>query len=123
MRHVGVERRAEEGEAAGDGRLHVGPKAQRPPRHLRHAGKAAIELDRVEFLAVAADEIHHRLQHGILRMAFEELVAEEIIARLFGRGAAKRIDQAVLGDAGRARLGEVGHQQRAAHVDARDWRP
>src|SRR5215203_7393267 len=81
MRHVGVERRAEEGEPAGYRRLHVGAEPERAPRHLGHAGKAAIQLDSVEFLAVALDEVHDRLQHGVLRMAFIKLVADEIIAR------------------------------------------
>src|SRR5258705_12671427 len=34
MRHIGVDRRAEEGEPAGHGRLHVGTKPDRPPRNL-----------------------------------------------------------------------------------------
>src|SRR5438105_2675849 len=83
MRHIGVERRAEEGEASGDGRLDIGSKAERSPRHLGYARKAAIQLDGVEFLAVALDKVHHRLQHRVLRMAFIKLVADEIIARLF----------------------------------------
>src|SRR5215510_4661571 len=104
MRHVAVEWRAEEGEAAGNGRLHVGPEAERAPRHLGYDGKAAIELDGVEFPAVAFHEVHDRLEHRILRMALEELVADQIVARLFGRGAAPRIDHAILGHAGSARF-------------------
>src|SRR6185437_7304417 len=42
MRHIGVERRAEEGEPACYGRLDVGTEPQRPPCHLGHAGEAAI---------------------------------------------------------------------------------
>ena len=119
VRHVSVERCAEEGEAAGDRRLHVGAEAQRSPRHLGHAGEAAVQLDRIEFPAVAADEIHHRFQHGVLRVAFIKLVAQQIVARLFRRGAAGRIDQAVFGNAGRARFRQRGQQHRAAHVHGR----
>src|SRR2546425_13094297 len=78
MRHVGVERRAEEGEPAGHRRLYVGPKAKRPPRHLGHAGKAAIQLDGVEFFAVTLDEVHDGLQNRVLRVTFVELVANKI---------------------------------------------
>ena len=102
MRHVGVERSAEERQPAGHGRLHVGAEAECPPRHLRYAGKAAIQFDGVEFFAVALDQIHHRFQHRILRMAFVELVTHQIVARLFCRCAAPDIDQAILGHAGRA---------------------
>ncbi len=37
--HVAVERRAEEGEAAGYGWLHIRTEPKFSPRHLRHAGK------------------------------------------------------------------------------------
>ena len=52
-------------------------------------------------------------------MAFVELVAHQIVARLFRRRAADRIDQAILGHAGRARLRQRRQQHRAAHVDGR----
>ena len=119
MRHIGVERRAEERQPAGDGRPDVGPEAERPPRHLRHAGKAAVQFDRVEFLAVALNQIHHCLEHGILRMALEELVAHQIVARLFRRCAAQRIDQAILAHAGGAGFGQRRHQDRRPHIDGR----
>ena len=96
MRHVGIERGAEERQPAGDGRLHVGAEAERSSRHFRHTRKAAVQFDGVELLAVAADEVHHGFQHGVLRMAFIELVAHQIIAWLFGRRAAARIDQPLL---------------------------
>src|SRR4029077_4998488 len=95
MRHIGVERRAEEGEAASHRRPHIGTEAKRSPRHLRHAGQEAIELDRVEPLAVAADEIHYSFQHRILRVTLIKLVAQEIVARLLGGRAAEWIDEAV----------------------------
>jgi len=53
--------------------------------HLRHAGKATIEFDRVESPAVAVGEGHRSLEYGGLRVAFEEAVAEQIVARLFRR--------------------------------------
>src|ERR1700690_256815 len=68
MRHVGVERRAEEGQSSRHRRPHVVAKAQGAACHLWYAGKAAIELDRVEFAAVAAGEGHRRPEHGVLRM-------------------------------------------------------
>ena len=117
MRHIGVERRAEEGEPARHGRLHVRAQAERSPRHLGYAGKTAIELDGVEFFAVTACEIHHRLEHGILRMALVKLVAQEVVARFLGGSAAKRIDQTVFGDPGRTRLRETRQKQRRTHVD------
>ena len=117
MRHVGVERRAEECEAAGHRWLHVGAEPERPPRHLRHAGKAAVELDCVERPAIAADEIQHRVEHGVLRVALEELVADQIIARLLRRCAAPDVNEAILGNACGLRLRKTGHQQGRAHVD------
>jgi hypothetical protein len=119
VRHIGVERRAEEGEAAGHGRLHVGAEAQRPPRHFRHAGKAAVELDGVECAPVAAAEFHRRLEHGVLGVALEEPVADQIVARLFREGAAPDVDQAVFGDASGARFRQARDQDRAAHIDGR----
>ena len=119
MRHVGVERRAEERQPAGHRRLHVGAKAQRPPRHFRHAGKAAVELDGVELPAVAADEVHHRLEHGVLRVAFEELVAAQIVARLLRRRTAPDVNETILRYPRSLRLREAGQEHRAAHVDGR----
>jgi hypothetical protein len=98
MRHVGVERRAEERQSARHGRLHVGAEPERPPRHFRHTGKAAVEFDGVERPAVATGEIHHRPEHGGLRVAFEKLVPDQIIPRLFRRSAAPDMNQAVRGD-------------------------
>ena len=119
MRHVGVERRAKERQAAGHGRLHVGTKAERSPRHFRHAGKATIEFDRVERVAVAAGEVHHRLEHGVLRVTFEKLVADRDSRAALPPMRRPRCEQAMLGNAGGARLGQAGHQDRAAHVDGR----
>src|SRR5579872_6574058 len=78
MRHIGVERCAKERQPAGHGRLDVRAQSQRPPRHLWHAGKAAIELDRIESLGVAAYQFRHRLEHRVLRVTFRELVALEV---------------------------------------------
>ncbi len=119
MRHVGVERRAEERQPAGHRRLHVRAEPQCPPCHLGYAGKAAVELDGVERAAVAADEIHHRFQHRILGVALEKLIADQIVARLFRRCAAPDVNQPILGDISGARLGEAGHQERGAHIDGR----
>src|ERR1700726_1241148 len=110
MRHVSVERRAKEGEAAGYGRLHVGAKAKRSPRHFRHTGKTTVELDRVERTAGATSEFHRRLEHGVLRVALEKPVADQIVAWLLRRRAAPDVNQAIFGDARGARLGKAGDQ-------------
>ncbi len=93
VRHVGVERRTVEGQAAGYRRLHVGAQPERSPRHFGNDGKAAVEFDRVECPAVAADHVEHGAKHGILRVAFVKLIADQIIARLLGRRAAVDVDQ------------------------------
>ena len=121
MRHVGVERRAEERQPAGHRRLHVGAEAQRPPRHLRHDGKAAIELDGVELPCRRRSTMSiTAFKHGVLRMAFVKLVADQIIARLLRRRAAAGC-RSMRSSARRrrARVATTGHQQRAAHVDGR----
>src|SRR3954452_24193039 len=92
MGHVGVERRAKEGQTARHGRLHVRAKPHRPPRHFRHAWETTIELNGVEGLAIASDEIHHRSEHGVLRMALDELIAEQIVALLFRRCPAPHVN-------------------------------
>ena len=73
-----------ERETAGYRRLHVGPQSQRSPRHFGYDGKTTVELDRIEHLAIAAGQVEHGFKHGVLCMAFVKLVADQIIARLFG---------------------------------------
>ena len=64
-------------------------------------------------------EIHHRPEHGVLRMALVKLVADQIIPRLFGRSATPDVNDAILGDAGGLRLRKAGHQHGRAHIDGR----
>src|SRR5260370_33008678 len=81
VRHVGVERRADECPPAGHRRLHGGAEPQRSPSHFWHAGKAAVEPDRAERFAVAAGEGRESLEDGIRRMTRDKPAAYQAIAR------------------------------------------
>src|SRR5262249_7854465 len=93
-------------------------KAERAPRHLGHARKATIELDRVEFSAVSAGKVHDCFQYRILRMALIELVAQEIVAWLLSRRTAERVDQTILRDSSGAGFRQARQHHRRAHVYA-----
>src|SRR3546814_9717654 len=107
MAHVIGDRAAAKGEAAEHRRGPVPRPAEDAPRHLGHAGKAAIEFDGVEIFDRHAIQFERAGDRGLHADAAVVAVAVEDAWRLLRRRAHADIDQPVFGDPAPPRLGEA----------------
>ncbi len=117
--HIIGDRAAAEGEAA---EYRCGPvdrPAEDAPRHLGDAGETAVEFDEIEIRDRHAVEFERAIDARLHADAAVVAVAMEDARRLLGRGAHADIDEAVLGDAASARLGEARDEEARALVDRR----
>src|SRR5271167_3189277 len=76
MGHIIIQRGSEEGQTARHRRLYICSQPQCPPRHFGHAGKTAVQLERIERLT--AGDCNRSLEHRVLSVTVVVVIALQV---------------------------------------------